>query len=1179
MLFPRGMKTRFILPTIGIVAASLILPVSGRDVRSVDSELIDVSGPVEASPYSEQRIALRGIDRSVLESGAVAMANYDSLLEGALVTDALFRPSESTDQVLAANDHADDDHADDDHVSHSGQSDDLEPVIATRSATTKPFTLVGVSATEPFEPGSQVLVRVKEEDGWTEWSPLPVSEHVPDSAEAEGIVYGTEPLLTSEATGVEVRIDTPGGAELAEPSVVLLDAPVIDSDSELPDPDPGVTPRSSVAASSVSAPMPAIITRAQWGANESQTRSGPKYAPTIKAAFVHHTASRNDYTPEQSAAQVRNLYNWFTKGLKYSDMAYNFLVDRYGRLYEGRGGGVDKAVVGGHTAGFNNQTFAVSAIGNFQKLKPSDPEMGAIIESVSSLLAWKLSMNHRDPSGRTTLVSDSAAGTSKYKPGQTANALVVGGHGDIGSTSCPGQHLRSQLPAIRAATSAKMGASMINPAAAPSSWGTQTPVRIGAITNAPLQWTLTLRSQCGEVVRTLGGAQAEPGALSIDWDMRNDAGQPVPPGTYSITMNASGNGEALYPWFGQARVLATADSPPDPCAPPETFTLTGAGFGHGVGMSQWGARAMAASGMDASSIVRYYYQNTEVAAVQDDMEIAVNIEYQKARIDMKSEALDASGGALEISVGGVVVQGAPSDRFQFERASGQVRVIKISGGGQSVVGEGPTATARPLGSTLVHVINKGGSFASPGNRFRYGFIEVTPVTAGGKPLLNAVNKLRLHEEYLYGIAEVPSSWPDSALQAQVIAARTYALSKIGEGIRASCNCHLDDGYGPFTDQTFVGWSKQSGPQGDRWVNAVNATLATPNTGLAILQNGRPIKAFYSASNGGASQASADVWGGSLSYAVSVPDPYSLDPTNPDSSWTKTLTQAEVSRAFGVNGVWALNITERHVSGAVKTIAATLADNTIVTRTGGQMRTAFALKSTFVNSVDGNVGVPVATPTPPAVPPTPPATASERSVVLATQSKSDQPAGKPFTVKARVEPAKKGLNTWLQQQVAGEWKTIAKKKTLKGGKVTYRVKEAWPPSSTQMYRIVTTKKKNIVGASTELSVGVIPSVKQRAVSLVSPQTVAVNVGKAMTIKAIVRPKKKGLTVWRQVLVSGDPATGEWKTAQVKKTAKNGRVSFRIKKAKPAGATYTYRLLVVDNRQAAGVSPLITVTVGN
>ena len=1041
---------------------------------------------------------------------------------------------------------------------------------------------MGISAAEPFEEGSQVVVRVKEEDGWTEWAPLPISEHLPDAGEAEGIVFGTEPLLTGEATGVEVRIDTPGGAEPVSPEVVLLDAPVIDSDSDLPDPGEGFTPVNSAEASTVSAPMPAIITRAQWGANESQTRSGPKYAPTIKAAFVHHTASRNDYTPEQSAAQVRNLYNWFTKGLKYSDMAYNFLVDRYGRLYEGRGGGVDKAVVGGHTAGFNDQTFAVSAIGNFQKLKPQDPEMAAIIDSVSSLLAWKLSMNHRDPNGQTTLVSDSAAGTSRYKPGQTANASVVGGHGDIGATSCPGRYLEEQLPAIRAATGAKMGASMINPAAAPASWGTQTPVRIGAVTNAPLQWSMTLRSQCGDVVRTLSGAQEAPGALSIDWDMRNDAGQPVPPGTYSITMNSTGNGEALYPWFGQARVLATAESPPDPCAPPATFTLTGAGFGHGVGLSQWGARAMAAAGMDAATILRYYYQNTEVVPVQDDMEISVNIEYQKVRIDMQSEALDPSGGALEVSVGGVVFQGVPSDVFQFQSAGAQVRVVRIAGGVQSVIGEGPNATARPLGSTLVHVVNKSRSLSTPGSRFRYGYIEVTPVTAGGKSLLNAVNKLRLHEEYLYGIAEVPSSWPDAALQAQAIAARTYALSKVSSGIRASCNCHLDDGYGPFSDQTFVGWSKQSAAQGDRWVNAVNATLASPNTGVAILHVGQPIKAFYSASNGGASQASADVWGGALPYVVSVPDPYSLDPANPDSSWAKTLTQAEVSRAFGVGGVWALSVTERHASGAVKTIAATLADNTVVTKSGGEMRAAFGLKSSFVNAIDGNVGAALSTPQAPAAVPAPLTAppsepASERSVVISTASRADQPAGKPFMVKGRVTPAKKGLRTELQQQVAGEWKSIAKQKTAKGGKVTYRVKEAWPPSTTQLYRIITTKKKNIVGASPELSIGVVPSVAPRTVSLVTAPTVSVAAGKKMVITAIVRPKKKGLTVWRQVLVSGDPETGEWKTVDTKKTAKNGRVAFRIKKAKPAGANYTYRLLVVDNRQAAGVSPVITVAV--
>ncbi len=1180
MLFPQGMKSRYALPTIAIVAASLVLPVAGPDLFAPHSRTDSPtsSGPTEPAPFTEQRIPLTGIDPEVLAAGEVAMVNYNSLLEGTAITDALFRSEEAgeTAAPIVDQDEHEGEHEGHDHEEHADEVHaDLEPVIATRSASTKPFTLVGISAEEPFAPGAQVLVRVKEEDGWTEWYPLPVSEHLPDADEAAGIVYGTEPLLTDEATGVEVRIDTPGGEQVSDPSVVLLDAPVIDSDADLPDPDQGVLPVSSVAASTVSAPMPAIITRAQWGANEAQTRAGPKYSPTIKAAFIHHTASKNDYTPEQSAAQVRNLFNWFTKGLKYSDMAYNFLVDRYGRLYEGRGGGIDKAVIGGHTAGFNDQTFAVSAIGNFQKMKPSEPEMAAIIDSVSSLLAWKLSMNHRDPNGTTTLVSDSAAGTSKYKPGQTANALVVGGHGDIGSTTCPGQHLENQLPAIRAAAGAKMGASMINPAAAPSSWGAETPVRIGAVTNAPLQWSLTLRSQCGEVVRSMSGVQEAPGALSIDWDKLNDAGAPVPPGAYSITMNATGNGEALYPWYGQARVLATENSPADPCAPPESFTLSGAGYGHGVGLSQWGARAMAASGMDAASIVTYYYQGTAVTPVQDDMEISVNLEYQKARIDMQSEALDGSGGALEVAVGGAVVQGTPADVFQFQRSGALVRVVKIAGGAETVIGEGPNATARPLGPTLVHVVNKGSSLSSPGSRFRYGYIEVTPVTSGGKTSLNAVNKLRLHEEYLYGIAEVPSSWPDAALQAQAMAARTYALSKINDGIRASCNCHLDDGYGPFQDQTFVGWSKQSGAQGDRWVNAVNATLASPNAGLAILHNGQPIKAFYSASNGGASQASADVWGGALPYTVTVADPYSLDPTNPDSSWTKTLSQAEVSQAFGVGGVWALNITERFASGAVKTIAATLADGTVVTKTGGQMRSALGLKSSFVNAIDGNVGVPVAAPEQPVV--APPVTASERSVVIATQNKADQPAGKPFTVKATVQPAKKGLQTWLQQQVNGEWSTIAKKKTKKRGKVTYRVKEAWPPSTTQLYRIVTTKKKNIVGASPELSIGVVPSVKPRTVSLVSAQTVSVAAGKPVTLTAIVRPKKKGLTVWRQVLVSGDPETGEWKTVDVKKTKKKGRVVFRIKKAKPAGATYTYRLLVVDDRQAAGVSPVVTVTV--
>ncbi len=1152
-----------------VLAASLILPVIG--VPQADSPSSpaprDSEQTLAQPPLIEQYIDLLGVDPEIVAASQSAL--QASMNEGSdHAYEVEFLPLAPTSDSLAAH--------------QVDQLTDLEPVLATRNANTKPFTLVGITSTEPFADGARVLIRVEEESGWSSWTPLEVSIDQPDGTEAENILYGTEPLLTNSATGVEVRIDTPNGVEVAQPSMVLLDSPTIKSDASIPEPDGDVAnfgPISTVAASTISAPMPAIISRSQWGADESLRRSGPKFASTIKAALIHHTASKSNYSPEEAPAQMRNLYTYFTKGLKYSDMAYNFIVDRFGRLYEGRGGGMDRAVVGGHTSGFNDQTFAISALGNFQTFAPNDPEIAAMVDSVSSLLAWKLSMNHRDPNGQTTLVSDSGAGTSQYKPGQTAIALVVGGHGNIGLTSCPGKYLEAQLPVIRAAAGAKMGASMINPAAAPAKWGEAQPVHIAAITNAPLQWNISIQSQCGDVVRSLSGGQGEAGALGIDWDKKNDAGQIVPPGTYTLTMNSTGNGEVLYPWVGQASVLATADSPPDPCAPPENFTLTGSGYGHGVGLSQWGARAMANAGMDATSIATYYYQGTQVAPVQDDMEISVNVEYQKTRVDMQSEALDATGGALEVSVGGVVTQGSPTDEFQFQRSGGQVKVVKLSGGVRSVIGAGPSATARPLGATLVHVTNQAGGLSKPGSRFRYGYIEVTPITVGGSVKLNAVNRLRLHEEYLYGVAEVSNSWPDAALQAQVLASRTYALSKIDAGLSMSCNCHLDDGYGPFSDQAFVGWSKQSSAQGDRWVAAVNATHASPNTGLAILKDGKAIKAFYSASNGGASQAVADAWGGeTLPYATSVPDPYSLDPSNPDASWTKVITQAEAAQAFGVTGVWQLAVTERFASGAVKTLAATLADGSVVTKTGNEMRSMFGLKSNYVTAIDGNAGIPVAQPAAPetAAPETA-APVSERTVALLTAATADQPAGKPFAIKAKVEPAQKGLRVWLQQRVGEEWKTISKKKTKAKGKVTFTVKDPWPPSTTQVYRIVTTKKQVIVGTSAELGVGVVPSVKQRTVSLISPATVSKKDGKSFVIKAKMRPGKKGLTVWRQVLVSGDPETGEWRTVGKTKTKAGGKIQFTVKRATPAGTTYLYRLVVVDNRQAAGVSPVITVSV--
>jgi hypothetical protein len=183
------------------------------------------------------------------------------------------------------------------------------------------------------------------------------------------------------------------------------------------------------------------------------------------------------------------------------------------------------------------------------------------------------------------------------------------------------------------------------------------------------------------------------------------------------------------------------------------------------------------------------------------------------------------------------------------------------------------------------------------------------------------------------------------------------------------------------------------------------------------------------------------------------------------------------------------------------------------------------------------------------------------------------------VKAKVRPAKEGLRVWLQQRVGEEWKILAKKRTKAKGKVTFKIKDPWPPASTQIYRVVTTKKKVVVGASEELAIGVVPSVKSRTVFLNSPANVTKADGKRVVIKAKMRPKKKGLKVWGQVLVSGDPATGEWRTIRKTRTKAKGKIVFKVKKKEvpPVGVTYVYRLLVVDDRQAAGVSPLVTVTV--
>lgn len=1065
----RRSMVALLVPTV--VVAGLALPVASLSLPGLSGPA-DVSGraPVQGS---EQELALVGVDADVVRSSDAAWAALSTTQAPFFVL-----ATGPTPVGAAAS------------TSASEQAEPLEPAIATRAVDTKPFGLVGVAADAPLDPASRVLVRVREGGDWSDWTALTVSaDHGPDagSVEADGIRFGTDPLLTGDADGVQVRIDTPGGEPLDNATVVLLDSPVTPEDGDLPLPSvAGDGPVSTVAAATLGAPMPAIVSRAMWGADESLRSRGAEYSGTVKAAFIHHTASTNDYTPEQAAKQVRNLYHWFTKGLRYSDMAYNFLIDRFGRLYEGRGGGMAAPVIGGHTAGFNVDTFAVSAIGDFRSFAPGPTDQAAINESLASLLAWKLSLFNRDPNGTTVLTSDSGAGTSRYAPGQQAIAQVIEGHGDIGDTSCPGAVLSAQIPTIRAMAASKMGVTMFNPAVASAvPYGAAEPLVVNATTTAPLAWNMTVTSRCGTRVRTLSGQQDAGGQLAVAWDKLDDSGQPVPPGTYTLTLNGAGGADAAYPWTGTARVLSTDTSPADPCGPPEQFTLAGAGFGHGVGMSQWGAYGMAKAGYDAAGIVTHYYTGTTVTPVQDDMEARVNLLYQVASARVRTEALDTGGGAIEVTVGPTVTVGGPADEFRFAVSGGSVGVQRVTGGQVTDLGAAPSVSVRWAGTrnpgsaagaaTLLDVVGAGSSLDSSGHRYRFGSVDIAPVSTSKGLRLNVVNSVRIHDEYLYGISKVSSSWPTAALQAQVLAARTYALSKVARDVRSACNCHMDDGGGPYFDQTFTGWIKASSAKGENWVAAVNATLASDTSGLAILSEGKPISAFYSASSGGATQSVQDVWGGSLPYAVSVPDPWMMTEDNPNRSWTVDVTQAQMAKAFGVGIVNKVEITERFVSGAVKTIAATTADGSVVTRTGGQLQGALGLKSTFVTAIGGNGGVVVPAPVPgpapaPAPAPEPTSNVKQRTVSLLTPVIVRAKAGGRYKVVGVVRPAKAGLKAWRQALVNGTWKTRQATRTTAKGRYRFVVRKAGPAGSTT-YRILVVRKGVVVGVSSQYTVTV------------------------------------------------------------------------------------------------------------
>jgi uncharacterized protein with LGFP repeats len=197
-------------------------------------------------------------------------------------------------------------------------------------------------------------------------------------------------------------------------------------------------------------PRPRIVTRRGWGADEGMREGGYLYTKKVKAIFVHHTVSGNKYTCSQAPSLIRGIYRYHVKSIGWRDIGYNFLVDKCGNIYEGRAGGVTRAVKGAHTLGFNSNSAGVAVIGTFTRSRPTS----AAVSAVARLAAWKLGLYGVNPKGKTTLRS---AGGGLYRKGKNVRLNAISGHRDGFLTDCPGGRLYKKLGSARTASARYQG--------------------------------------------------------------------------------------------------------------------------------------------------------------------------------------------------------------------------------------------------------------------------------------------------------------------------------------------------------------------------------------------------------------------------------------------------------------------------------------------------------------------------------------------------------------------------------------------------------------------------------------------------------------------------------------------------------------------------------------------------
>lgn len=666
-----------------------------------------------------------------------------------------------------------------------------------------------VGVTFPDRASAQTVtveVRSMSDGAWSPWTEIGLSDSAPDpgTPEASRASLATEPVGVTGSDRVQLRLRAAATAS----GLNRLRATFVDGGESAADRGIGRTPAASAAAS---AAQPTIISRAAWGADESIRTCTPDQVETIAGAVVHHTVSSNTYAADEVPALLRGIYAYHVTSNGWCDVGYNFFVDRFGRLFEGRSGGIYANVVGAQAAGFNSQTVGISSLANhdsgtFGAVAPSTQTLTAI----GALIGWKGWLNGWDPA---TTASFTSAGNSKYVAGTTVTKPRVSGHQDFNQTECPGDLTVSQLDTARTTAASTFQAGVED-----------------------------------AVSETTAAAVVE---------------------TYSRPSGTS-------------------------------FAISGRGYGHGRGMSQYGAYGAALKGLSRDQILAFYYPGTT---------LSTNIGNPTVRVRLT--ALGSGPTQVVAQPNLVLSDGTRTASLYATNADGTLRER------WRLAPDGTGLTLQWLEKGVWRSTSSWKAMTKPlsFSDSKLGKVRVVMPDGTQRDYRRTVRSLRYGtgvmtlsvvsmNYYLQGVVpnEMSPSWPTAALQAQAVAARSYARYEMAHqaagtpyDVCDSTMCQVYRGLAGYTaNGTLVPHE-----------NTLTTAAVAATSGLGVFHNGAAAFTQFGSSNGGRTVAS------SLPYQVSKSDPYDAIPAGSTSRWSTNLSISRIEKAYPTTGALrALRIDKR-----------------------------------------------------------------------------------------------------------------------------------------------------------------------------------------------------------------------------------------------------------------------------